>query len=138
MTTKFEKGKSGNPSGRPKGLKDKRAALRELLQPHAAQLVKKAVALALAGDVQALRLCLERLIPPVKEASLRIALPKISDAPSCASAQAMLIAAVATGELLPGEGETLSGLVEHQRKAIETTDVMKRLEALEAAKEKKP
>ena len=62
----FKKGQSGNPSGRPKGVKDKRTELRELLEPHAEALVKKAVDLALMGDTSALRLCLERIIPAVK------------------------------------------------------------------------
>ncbi|KTC93829.1 MULTISPECIES: hypothetical protein [Legionella] len=34
-----------------------------LLIPHAENLVNKAVELALSGDVQALKLCLDRLIP---------------------------------------------------------------------------
>ncbi|CAJ0691643.1 hypothetical protein KXR69_16090 [Ralstonia holmesii] len=50
----FQKGQSGNPAGKPKGAKDKRTALRELLQPHAEQLVQKAVKLALDGDTTAL------------------------------------------------------------------------------------
>ena len=47
----FKKGQSGNPAGKPKGAKDKRTELRELLKPHAEKLVKKAVDMALAGDV---------------------------------------------------------------------------------------
>ena len=39
------------------------AKLRKLLEPHASDLVTKAVELALAGDTMALRLCLERLLP---------------------------------------------------------------------------
>lgn len=133
----FKKGQSGNPAGKPIGAKDRRTELRALLQPHASKLVKKVVALALGGDVQALRICIDRIIPPVKETGLRIALPPITDAASCANAQALLVAAVATGELLPGEGAALADMLEKQRKTIETADIMKRLEALEAAKGKK-
>lgn len=62
----FMKGQSGNPRGKPKGARDKRTALRVLLEPHSESLVQKTVQLALGGDTTALRLCLERLIPPVK------------------------------------------------------------------------
>ena len=65
----FEKGQSGNSKGRPKGIVDKRHAMRELLTPHAPALVDKAVELALAGDTTALRLCLDRLMPVLKATS---------------------------------------------------------------------
>lgn len=62
----FKAGQSGNPKGRPKGSKDKRTELRELLEPHAPELIQKAVDMALGGDVSALKMCLDRLIPPIK------------------------------------------------------------------------
>jgi hypothetical protein len=129
---KFKAGASGNPTGRPKGIKDRRVAMRELLQPHAEKLVKKVVDLALAGDVQALRICIDRIIPPVREDRLSISLPAIADSAGCSAAQAKIMAAVADGELLPSEGEALSGLVEHQRRALDTTEFAKRLEAIES------
>lgn len=66
----FEKGQSGNPSGRPKGAKDKRTELRELLQPHAPALVEKAVQLALMGDTTALKMCLDRIIPAMRSVEI--------------------------------------------------------------------
>lgn len=136
--SKFKAGASGNPAGRPKGIKDRRVAMRELFDVHAGKLVKKVVDLALSGDVQALRICIDRIIPPVREGRIQISLPSIADAAGCSDAQAIIMAAVAGGELLPGEGEALAGLVEHRRRTIETTDVLKRLEALEAEREKRP
>ncbi len=62
---KFVPGQSGNPRGKPKGALNKRTRLAKLLEPHAEALVNKAVELALNGDSQALRLCMERLIPKV-------------------------------------------------------------------------
>lgn len=66
----FVKGRSGNPLGRPVGSTDKRTALRELLEPHAENLVNKVVELALQGDVTAIKICLDRLIPTVKSVEL--------------------------------------------------------------------
>lgn len=128
---KFQKGQSGNPAGKPKGAKDRRTEMRALLQPHADKLIQTVVNLALAGDVQALRICIDRIIPPVREDRLQVALPDIADAAGCTEAQAAIMKAVASGELLPSQGEALAGLVEHRRRAIETTEIMKRLEALE-------
>lgn len=66
----FVKGKSGNPAGRPKGASDRRTELRELLEPHAGALIKKAVEMALAGDTTAMKLCLERVLPAVKSVEI--------------------------------------------------------------------
>ena len=59
----FSKGTSGNPAGRPPGSRDRATLLMEsLLEGEAEQLTRKAIELALAGDIATLRLCLERLI----------------------------------------------------------------------------
>ncbi len=61
----FEKGRSGNPAGRPRGSTNratKSAAV--MLDGEAEALTRKAVELALGGDASALRLCLERIVGP--------------------------------------------------------------------------
>ncbi len=62
----FRKVQSGNPMGRRNGIPDKRTALRAQLEPHAEKLIKRVVEKALKVDMTAMRLCLERLIPPMK------------------------------------------------------------------------
>ena len=58
----FKPGVSGNPSGRPQGSRNKATlALESLLDGQAEVLTQKAVDMALEGDMQALRLCLERI-----------------------------------------------------------------------------
>ncbi len=129
---KFKAGQSGNAKGRPQGITDKRTALRALFQPHAEELIGKVVELAKAGDIQALRICIDRIIPPARENRISISLPMLRDVKDCAEAQRVIIAAVATGELLPGEGEAISGLVENQRRSFETMTLEERLKAIEA------
>src|ERR1700740_803577 len=61
----FEKGRSGNPAGRPRGCRNRSTlAAQMLLQGEAEALTRKAVELALGGDPTALRLCIDRLIAP--------------------------------------------------------------------------
>ena len=131
MAGKFKPGQSGNPAGRPKGIKDRRVALRELLKPVAGDLVEKVVELALAGDTTALRICIDRLIPPAKEEPIDMTLPKITSPEDCTLAQAAVLHAVADGQLLPGEGQALSALIENQRKSLETTQLAQRMAAIE-------
>ena len=60
---RFQKGQSGNPAGRPKGIIDKRALLKKFIEPYNEDLVIKAVNLALNGNEQMLRLLLSRVLP---------------------------------------------------------------------------
>jgi hypothetical protein len=45
-----------------------------------------------------------------------------------------ILQAVAAGDLLPGEGTTLAGIVEARRKAVETLELEQRISALETRK----
>ena len=129
----FKSGQSGNPAGRPKGTKDRRSALRDLLKPHAEELVKVVVAYAKAGDPAAMRIVMERLVPPLREEPIRVDLPAINGIDDCSTAQAALVAAAAAGQLLPSEARLMCDLIDAQRRAFESSDVARRLEAIEEA-----
>lgn len=65
---RFKKGQSGNPAGRPKGsLNSTTVAAQNLLNGEAEALTRKAVQLAMKGNIPALKLCLDRIVPPKKE-----------------------------------------------------------------------
>lgn len=134
--TKFKTGTSGNPSGRPKGLKDKRVIMRELLQPHAQNLIDMAVRLALGGDTAALKICIDRIMPTMKEEPIHVTVPKITGPDDCVKAQAAVLNAVAAGQMLPGEGQVLSGLIDAQRRAYETTAMAKEMQDIRAELDK--
>jgi hypothetical protein len=91
------------------------------------------VELALAGDVTALRLCLERLVPPCREAPLDLDLPPfelVADMPRVLS---FLLAAAGRGAVTPAEAEKLARLVSEYAKAVELTEIEERLLRLEEA-----
>ena len=50
----FRPGKSGNPSGRPRGIRNWRTAIIRQLEPHGHELIDNALAAAQAGDRVAL------------------------------------------------------------------------------------
>jgi hypothetical protein len=123
--------KPGNP-GRPKGSRNKvTLAIQELLDGEGEALTRKAIELALEGDVTALRLCLERLHPPRKDAPVSLQLPSMEGADSAAKAMGAILESVAKGHLTPLEARSLSGLVEGYRKALETAELEARIKALE-------
>jgi len=135
---RFAPGQSGNPAGRPRGARNKATlAVMELLDGEAVGLTRKAVELALAGDTTALRLCLERLCPAPKDAPLAVdalKLPTLCPG-NMAQANAAVVRAVARGALTPAEGRALQDMLESYRRAVELTDMEKRLAALEAMQE---
>ena len=133
----FRKGQSGNPKGKPKGaLNHATRAVQALLDGEAEGLTRKAVEMALGGDTTALRLCLERLCPPVKERAINAAveLPELK-AENLPDAVSTIVQAVAAGNLLPGEGQSLISMFDGLRKSIELSELERRIAALESRKE---
>ena len=130
----FKKGKSGNPDGRPQGSRNKATiALEGLLDGQAEALTQKAVELALDGDMAALRLCLERIIPPRKSRPIEIELPPVETAGDITAAHSAVIAAMAKGDITPDEANTVAGVLEAKRRSIETAELEKRIHTLEKA-----
>jgi hypothetical protein len=130
---KFQKGQSGNPAGRPKGLPDRRTKLRALLEPHAQGLVEKAVERALEGDAAALRLCLDRLIPPLRAKDQVAPLPGLVHDSSLAAAGRAVLAGAAEGRLTPSEASSLIQALAGQARIVEIDELDRRVAALEEA-----
>lgn len=102
-----------------------------LLDGEAERLTRKAVEMALAGDVVALRLCLERIAPPRRDTTVTFALPPMQSAGDAAKAAGAVLGAVAEGELTPSEGAHVMALIETYRRTLETTELEARVAALE-------
>ena len=121
----------GNP-GRPRGARHQvTRAVEELLEGEAEVLTRKAVEVALAGDMTALRLCLERIAPARKDSPVSFDLPAMQNAQDAAQAAQAVLEAVAVGELTPLEAASVMGLIEAYRKTLETSELEQRLTELE-------
>jgi hypothetical protein len=129
----FEKGRSGHPAGRPAGARNKKTlAAAVLLEGEAEALTRRAVDLAHAGDPTAMRLCIERILPPCRERTVRFALPPIESAADIAPAMKAVTSALAEGVITPGEAATIAAVVDTFVRAIETSDFDRRLKIVEA------
>ena len=134
---KFEKGVSGNPAGRPLGARNRATVLAEqLLEGEAERLVREAIDRAMDGDVLAMRLCLERILPMLRGRRIQLDLPTEDAAPEeaargIAGAVSATARAMAEGEITPEEAMTAAGIFELQRRAVETADLERRLARLE-------
>ena len=118
----FEKGRSGNPAGRRSASRNKATlAAAALLAGESQALTRTSVELALAGDPTAMRLCIERLLPPCRERIVKFILPPIESVSDISAAMRAVTSALAKGDLTPGEAATIAGVVETFARAIETT-----------------
>lgn len=122
---------NGNP-GKPKGTRHKATvAALAMLDGQSEALTQQAVTLALGGDTTALRLCLERIAPPRRDAPVQFNLPRMETARDAAKAAGAVLDAVALGDLTPTEGAHIMGLVDTYRRTLEATEIEARVAALE-------
>ena len=101
---RWPKGQSGNPKGRPPGAGEV-SKLRAAIGERVPELLAAMMTRALDGDVGAARLLLERAIAPLKATEQTQAL-SLPDGTLTDQGRAVL-AAVAAGELAPGQGAAL-------------------------------
>jgi hypothetical protein len=135
---RFRAGTSGNPSGRPRGARNKATlAVQALLDGEAEAITRTVIEAAKAGDATAMRLVLERILPPRREMPVTLSLPLIKTPAHIVQVQAAVMAAVARGDITPGEGTALCGIAEQVRRAVETAELETRLATLEERMEDK-
>jgi hypothetical protein len=124
--------KGNRPAGRRAGSRNKKTlAAAALLEGEPEALTRRAVELALAGDPTAMRLCIERILPPCRERAVKFVLPPIKSAADIAPAMEAVTSALAAGAITPGEAATIAAVVDTFVRAIETSDFERRLRVFE-------
>jgi hypothetical protein len=101
-------------------------------------MVRKALRLALEGNLAAMRFVAERTLGRAPEASIQIeppelAMPSLRTAANCATAIDRLMEAVAAGTIELSTAKVMHDLVQTRLKAIEVNDLETRLTELEKA-----
>lgn len=101
---------SGNP-GRPPGSRNRSSLFAEsLLAEERVNLVRKAVSLALAGNVEMLKFLLGRLLP--RNRLLKIELHPIHTSHDAVAALGDVLRAVTEGTITPDEAASVASLIE--------------------------
>ena len=132
MKKQFKPGQSGNPNGRPKGTPDRRTTLLRELEQDLPALIDALKTNALAGDMQALKLLLDRLLPVRKASQEPVELPLLADAQTLSGKADAVLCAVASGELAPDIGAQLVNAIGTAARVVEISELLERIEALEA------
>ena len=131
----FVKGQSGNPKGKPKGVRHTATQVTyALVEGNLQEVLETVVERAINGDMTACRMILDKVLPNTKDRPVNIDLPPINDLNGVGFAQAEILQAVATGDITPNEGERIASIVEARRRSLETIDLEARISQLETQK----
>lgn len=144
---KFEKGKSGNPGGRSLGSGENSKKikianeLRQMIATEAPFIISRLIFAAKNGDMAAIKICLDRILP--KNADLRETFVKLAttDATKTRIEQldemaAQVDARTNAGEVSLESAQMLYDIIEKKRKLLETLELESRMAKLEGAENK--
>lgn len=127
----FQPGNTAS-QGRPRGSRNQAMlAAQRLFAEYSEPLTKKCIAQASRGDPTALRLSMERVLPPCKSTAVHFEVPEVrtlSELPDAANA---VMQAVANGQITPAESQQMMPMLEFLGRCLETAEVGKRLQSLE-------
>lgn len=117
----FAKGESGNPRGKPKGCRNRAGILLDAITDgDLAAIITTLITQAKAGDLAAIKILLDRLVPAPRARAVALKLPSLADGSgrSKAAALAAVVDAMAAGQIDPSEAEVIAGLVETTAEAM--------------------
>lgn len=127
--SKFVKGQSGNPQGKPKGLLNHKTRLMMLLGDSEDELYTKALELALEGNEQMLKLLLDRLLPAKPKDNPLDSLGSLPEGLSASGRKVLKL--MSKGSITPSEGNSVMQGILSQAQLIETDELIERITNLE-------
>jgi hypothetical protein len=130
-TGQWKKGASGNPAGRPRGSRNKATLLMEqLIEDQGPELIQKLIDLAKNGDIRAMQLCVDRLIPRHKDRPIDFEMQPLLGYADFDVAFNKIFQAIASGQITPSEGEKLARIIQYMFE-IEVMNFEERVQRLE-------
>ena len=131
----FEKGQSGNPAGRPRGSRGRATmALQDMLERDAESIARTAINLAKHGNIAALRICMERLLPARRHELVTLDLPPLDKVADTVAATSAIVAAVAAGDLTAAQAADLAKVVDVHVQALTSAALEAYLARLEQSR----
>jgi hypothetical protein len=127
--TRWKPGESGNASGRTKGTVLLQSKLRQELEAAAPEAIKKLLELAKKGNVIALRLVIEKLLPTPRSAP--VSTPVQLEGTAIERAE-QVVASMADGSLTLEEGAALMSAIANAQTIRDSSETQERLADIEA------
>lgn len=127
----FKAGTSGNPKGRPAG-KTPGAKLRKAIELRAPDILQAVIESAVAGDMAAAKILLDRILPALRTQSLPVTLKGYGG--TLSERADTIVSATMAGVIPADTSALLMGALANHAKIVETSDLIERLEVLERVK----
>ena len=127
--SQFKAGQSGNPSGRPRGARNKATVAAEALLDGEAETITRRYR---SGNRRRCNSCLSRILPVKRERTIELDLPVLGGSQDSLRAIGTVLEAVGAGAITPSEGQAVTSLLEAHRRTFEVEELEHRIEALEA------
>jgi hypothetical protein len=128
----WRKGQSGNPAGRPRGIVDRRSALKEAIAGELPSIVRKLVVKAKDGDVQAAGLILSRCLPPLRPSRELIQLDALPDGATAVEIASALVRASVQGRIPCDAASEVVTAMAAAARVLETEELAARVATLES------
>jgi hypothetical protein len=120
----FKPGNKENPSGKPKGARNRvLRALDELGASRCYNVWLRCLEFAEAGNVKCMQLVLDRCYPARKGAPVMIDIPAITVSADIVTALSAIVAAMGRGDVSPDEAALCATVLETQRAAVSTHSI---------------
>lgn len=126
----FLPGVSGNPRGRPVGSRNRKNVIADEFAKDGSAVARVVMDAALAGDMQAANMVLQRLSPPLRARAEKVTFELTPDAPLTTQAQ-QIMTAVAEGSIDPETGQLLINCITAFAGLKQVDELEARLIALE-------
>lgn len=131
---RFKPGQSGNPKGRPRGIVNQ-AKLRKAIADDLPDILNALTAQAKAGDVQACRLLLDRVLPALRPVD---APTQIQLGDTLTENGQSVMKALSTGQIGANQAAQLLAAIGTLAKIQEVDEMIRRIDKLEAQYANKP
>ena len=128
-SNRWQPGQSGNPKGKTPGSGELQK-LRASIAADVPEILAGLATAAKGGDIQAARLLLERVLPPVKSIEQAVEL-QLPDGGTLTAQGRNVLSAVASGDLAPGQGAMLLSAIGSLARVTEIDEMDARLTRLE-------
>lgn len=127
--SKFKKGESGNPNGRPRGA-SQAAKLRQAIENDLQDIIQALVEKAKEGDTAAAKLLLDRVVPAIKPVQQAASVDALKGK-SLSQQGSTIIEAMGSGELTPEQAQAMLSGLASLSKIREADEIERRLTKLE-------
>jgi len=124
----FKPGTSGNPLGRPANTTP-RAEFRKLVNPDLPEIVKTLVEAAKAGDIQAIKVIYDRIVPPLRSTGADVSLRLKG---TLQARGETVINGLSRGAVAPEQAKEIMSTLAAQSKLVEQAEILDRIAQLES------